>query len=313
MKAARIHAYGGSEALVYEDAPRPQPESGQVLIRVQAAGINPLDWKIRSGYMKQMMDFPLPLILGIDVAGTVEAVGEGVTHLQIGQEVYGMADMALSGAYAEYALAREGAIAPKPKTLDYVQAASVPVVAMTAWQALFQVGGLEAGQTVLIHAAAGGVGIFAVQFAKLKGARVIGTASAVNLDFVRGLGVDEVIDYKATRFEEAVSDVDMVLDTLGGETQERSWSVLKPGGILVSTVYPPSQETAVQRGVRAGMVMVQPDSALLKEIATLLDSGQVKTVVAQVLPLDRVSQAHELSQGGHVRGKLVLQVGSAHP
>jgi NADPH:quinone reductase-like Zn-dependent oxidoreductase len=308
MKAVRIHSYGEPETLVYEEAPRPEPGPGQVLIRVYAAGVNPLDWKIRAGYMRGMMDFPLPLILGMDVSGVVAAVGSGVTKFQTGQDVYGIVDMGLSGAYAEYALGHESTLAAKPQTLDYVQAASVPVVALTAWQALLEAGELSAGQKVLIHAAAGGVGIFAVQLAKWKGANVIGTASASNLDFLRELGANEVIDYKATPFEQVVSDVDIVLDTLGGDTRERSWGVLKPGGMLVATLPPPPQETAAQRGVRAAMVMIQPKAELLTEIATLLDSGQVKTFVDKVLPLAEVRQAHELSQTGHVRGKIVLQM-----
>jgi NADPH:quinone reductase-like Zn-dependent oxidoreductase len=308
MKAIRIYSYGGRETLIYEDASKPKPEAEQVLIRVRSAGVNPIDWKIREGWLKEVFHYNLPLILGTDVSGTVEAVGAGVTELQIGQDVYGVADMTLSGAYAEYALARKEAIAPKPKSLDYIQAASVPVVAMTAWQALFEVGKLKSGQSVLIHAAAGGVGSFAVQFAKVKGIKAIATASASKLEFVRSLGADEVIDYKATPFARVVSGVDMVLDTIGGDTQEQSWSVLKPGGILVSTASPPAPETAAQRGVRASMMMVQSKATLLQEIATLLDSGQVKTVVSQVVPLSEVSQAHQLSQSGKVRGKLVLQV-----
>ena len=308
MKAVRLHSYGDPETLVYEDAPRPEPGPGEVLIRVLAAGVNPIDWKIRQGWMKNFFDYKMPLILGTDVSGVVEAVGANVTNLQPGQNVYGVVDMTLSGAYAEYALGHESAIAQKPQTLDYVQAASVPIVAMTAWQALFKWGKLSAGQTVLVHAAAGGVGSFAVQFASNRGIRVIGTASAQNLDFVRDLGADEVIDYKAISFEQVVSDVDMVLDTIGGDTQECSWGVLKPGGILVSTASPPAPEAAAQRGVRAIMMTVQPKATLLNEIAALLDSGQAKTIVEKVLPLKEARQAHELSQSGHIRGKLVLQV-----
>jgi NADPH:quinone reductase-like Zn-dependent oxidoreductase len=315
MKAVRIHSYGGWETLVYEEASRPTPGSGNVLVRVHAAGVNPLDWKIREGRMRAVLNYQLPLILGIDVSGVVAALGPDVINLHVGQDVYGVVDMALSGSYAEYALAHAEMVAPKPKTLDYVQAASVPVVAMTAWQALFETGGLSAGQTILVHAAAGGVGIFAVQFAKSKGARVIGTASAHNLEFVRDLGADEVIDYKATPFEQAVSKVDMVLDTIGGDTQERSWNVLKPGGMLVSIISssPPSQEIAAQRGLRAAGIRMQPKATLLTEIAALLDSGQVKTVVEEVLPLAEARQAHKLSQSGHNRGKIVLQVSTVHP
>ena len=308
MKAVRIHSYGGLETMIYEDAPRPQLGEGEVLIRVRAAGVNPIDWKIRQGFLKEVFPYQMPLILGTDLSGVVEAVGAGVNALQPGQDVYGVADMTLSGSYAEYAVARAEAIAPKPQSLDYNQAASVPIVAMTAYQALFEIGKLTAGQSVLIHAAAGGVGSFAVQFAKNKGIKAIGTASADNLEFVRDLGAEQVIDYKATQFENVVDGVDMVLDLIGGDTQERSWDVLKPGGILVSTASPPSKETAAEKGVRAEMMMVQPQVTMLEEIGAMFDRGEVKTFVDRVLPLSEAQQAHELSQSGHVRGKLVLQV-----
>ncbi len=308
MKAVRIHSYGGLETMIYEDAPRPQPGEGEVLIRVRAAGVNPIDWKIRQGFLKEVFPYQMPLILGTDLSGVVEAVGAGVNALQPGQDVYGVADMTLSGSYAEYAVAKVEAIAPKPQSLDYNQAASVPIVAMTAYQALFEIGKLTAGQSVLIHAAAGGVGSFAVQFAKNKGIKAIGTASADNLEFVRDLGAEQVIDYKATQFENVVDGVDMVLDLIGGDTQERSWDVLKPGGILVSTASPPSKETAAEKGVRAEMMMVQPQVTMLEEIGAMFDRGEVKTFVDRVLPLSEAQQAHELSQSGHVRGKLVLQV-----
>ena len=308
MKAVRIHSYGGLETLVYEDAPCPQPAEGQVLIRVRAAGVNPIDWKIRQGFLQEVFPYEMPLILGTDLSGVVEAVGTNVNGFQPGQDVYGIADMTLSGSYAEYALALDSAIAPMPKTLNYNQAASVPIVAMTAYQALFEIGKLKAGQSVLIHAGAGGVGSFAVQFAKNKGIKAIATASAENLDFVRDLGAKQVIDYKTTQFENVVDGVDMVLDLIGGDTQERSWGVLKPGGILVSTASPPSLTTAAEKGVRAEMMMVQPSATMLEEIGAMFEGGELKTFVNKVLPLSEARQAHELSQSGHVRGKLVLQV-----
>lgn len=306
MKAVRMYSYGGPEVLVYEDAPRPQPKTGEVLVRVYAAAVNSLDWKIRSGQMQGLFDFQLPLILGSDVAGIVEAVGPDVTTLQVGQEVYGLADRSGSGSYAEYAVGHQEGLAPKPQTLDYIAAASVPAVALTAWQALFDKGNLSVGQTVLVHGAAGGVGIFAVQLAKWKGAHVVATASASTVDMVRNLGADEVIDYKATPFEQVVSGVDMVLDILGGDTRERSWGVLKPSGILVSTVPPPP--ASVESRWRGEMVMVQPNAAQLKAIAGLLDAGEIRTVVERVLPLSQTRQALELNEGGHTHGKIVLQV-----
>lgn len=309
MKAVRFHDYGEPQALVYEDVPRPEPQLGQVLIRVAAAGVNPLDWKIRSGYMKSMMNFSLPLILGMDVSGTVVKTHSN-SKFQIGQEVFGIADMSVSGAYAEFALANERSLALKPLTLTHTQAASIPVVAVTAWQALFEIGQLLPEQTVLIHAAAGGVGMFAVQLAKDRGAKVFGTASMRNLDFVRSLGAN-AIDYQNTPFEREVSDVDLVLDTIGGDIQTRSWEILKPNGILISTLGQPDAQIAAQKGVRAAMVMLQPQESILTKIASLLDSGKLKTHVNRVLPLSDADRAHELSQSGHVRGKLVLQISNA--
>lgn len=310
MKAVRTHAYGKPEVLVYEDAPLPGIGSEEVLVEVHAAGVNPLDCKIREGRMKAIFDYPKPFILGLDVSGKVAAIGSAVQNFHLGQEVYGVAEVSRSGAYGEYAIAQPHKLAAKPKTLDYVQAASIPVVAMTAWQALFDVAGVSPGQTVLIHAASGGVGIFAVQLAKLKGAKVIGTASANNLEFVKELGADEVIDYKTTKFEDVVSNVDLVLDTIGGDTRERSWGVIKPNGILVSLIssLPPSQATALEKGVRAVGLVMQPQASQLTEIAALLDSGKIKTVVGKVLPLAAARQAHELIENGGTRGKIVLQV-----
>ncbi|MEH2300831.1 MAG: NADP-dependent oxidoreductase [Nostoc sp.] len=305
IQAIRVHNYGESDVLTLEAIAQPEPQPNEVLIRVQAAGINPLDWKIRAGYMKEIFPMPLPFTPGMDVAGIVEAIGADVKALQVGQEVYGELRM---GAYAQFATAPQDAIAPKPKTLDFVQAASVPMVAMTAYQGLFDYADLKPGQTVLIHAASGGVGMFAVQFAKWKGAHVIGTASAANAEFVQSLGADQVIDYNATPFEQVVENVDVVLDTLGGDTQARSYSVVKPGGILVSTAAPPNAQKAQERGIRAEMMNMKPSASLLEEIANLLDSGQVKTLVAQTFSLSEARQAQELSQGGHVRGKIVLQI-----
>ena len=305
IQAIRVHNYGESDVLTLEAIAQPEPQPNEVLIRVQAAAVNPLDWKIRAGYMKEIFPMPLPFTPGMDVAGIVEAIGADVKAFQVGQEVYGELRM---GAYAEFATAPQDAIALKPNSLDFVEAASVPMVAMTAYQGLFDHADLKPGQTILIHAASGGVGMFAVQFAKWKGAHVIGTASAANAEFVQSLGADQVIDYNATPFEQVVENVDVVLDTLGGDTQARSYSVVKPGGILVSTAAPPNAEKAQEQGIRAEMMNMKPSTSLLEEIASLLDSGQVKTIVAQTFSLSEARQAQELSQGGHVRGKIVLQI-----
>lgn len=311
MKAVRIHSYGGVEVLSYEDAPRPEIKEDEVLIRVHAAGINPVDWKVREGYLKEMLPHRLPLILGWDVSGVIEEVGSQVTDVQVGEEVYARPDIARDGAYAEYIAVRAREVARKPQSVDHTTAAAVPLAALTAWQSLFDAAGLTAGQRVLIHAAAGGVGTFAVQLAKWRGAHVIGTASAHNAEFLREIGADEVIDYRATRFDNAVSGVDMVFDTIGGETQERSWQVMKKGSVLVSIISPPAEETARAHGVRPAYVFVQPNAAQLGELAKLIDDRLVKPVVSTILPLSEARRAHELSESGHTRGKMVLEVAGA--
>jgi len=310
MKAVRVHNYGGPEVLRFEDAPRPTPGSGELLIRVHAASVNPIDWKVRAGYMKDYIPLPLPFILGWDVSGVVEAVGSGVTKFKNGDEVYARPDVTAHGygAYAEYVVAKETETALKPKSIDHVHAAAIPVGAVTAWRALFDAAGLREGQKVLIHGAAGGVGSFAVQLAKWKGAHVIGTASGRNQAFLRELGVDEPIDYERTRFEDVVHDVDVVLDTLAGDIQKRSWKVLKKGGILVSIVAPPSADEAAKHSVRSAFFSAHPSSSQLSEIAKLVDAGKLKSVVETVLPLSDARRAHELNETGHARGKTVLKV-----
>lgn len=305
MKAIRIHQYGGPEVLAQVEMQRPTPGPDEVLIKVEAASVNPFDWKVRSGYMKDFLPLIFPATLGWDVSGTVEEVGADVTGFTRGDEVY--ARLEAGGGYAEYVVGKETIVARKPRTLDHVHAAAVPTAGLTAWQALFEVAQLRPGQKVLIHAASGGVGNFAVQFAKAKGAYTIGTASSRNQALLRELGVDKTVDYQKTHFEDAVRDVDVVLDTIGGETQERSFKVLKKGGILVSIVEPPSQELAAKYGVRAMFYSSHASSSDLSEIAKLIDSGNVTPVVETVLPLAEARRAHELSQSGHARGKIVLK------
>ena len=308
MKAARIHEYGGPEALRYEDAPRPVPAAGEVLVRVHAAGINPVDWKIRAGHVRDWLKYTLPMIPGWDFSGVVEEIGSDSGDWRKGDEVYARPDIGRDGAYAEYIAVRASEIARKPKSIDHVQAAAIPLACLTAWQAMFDAGGLDAGQKVLIHAAAGGVGHFAVQLAKWKGAFVAGTASARNHDFLTSLGVDQPIDYTSVRFEDVVSDFDEVLDTMAGETRARSWRVLKKGGILVTILGQPSQEDAKAHGVRGAGVFVQPNPAELTQIAALVDSGKLKPHVDAVFPLADAAKAHELSETNRVRGKIVLRV-----
>jgi NADPH:quinone reductase-like Zn-dependent oxidoreductase len=306
MKAIRIYNYGGPEVLRYEEVAVPTPATGELLIKVQAASVNPLDYKTRAGFLKDYFPHTLPFIPGWDASGIVEAVGSGVTKFKKGDEVYAKTNR--DGTYAEYAIVTQTEAAMKPKSVDHIGAAAIPIAALTAWQALFEKGHLAAGQKVLIHAAAGGVGSFAVQLAKWKGAHVIGTASAKNQAFLRELGTDDPIDYEKMRFDDVVDGVDLVFDTIGGDTQERSWKVLKKGGVLISVVQPPAAELVAKYGVHAEMLGMQPNSAQLAEIAKLVDSGQVKVVVERVLPLFEARQAHELSEKGRTRGKIVLKV-----
>ena len=308
MKSVCIYSYGGPEVLVYEDSPLPHPGEGEVLIKVHAAGINPVDWKVREGHLKEMLHHTFPLILGWDVSGVVETLGTSITRLKVGDEVYSRPDIARDGAYAEFIVVKESEVALKPKSIDHIHAAALPLAGITAWQTLFGAGALSAGQRVLIHAAAGGVGSLAVQLAKWKGAHVIGTASARNHDFLRKLGVDQVVDYRSQRFDEVVQPVDVVLDTMGGDVQERSWKVLKRGGILVSTVSPPSAETAAANGVRQAFVFIKPDAPALAEIAKLVDGEKLKAIVETILPLSDATRGQELSERGHTRGKIVLRV-----
>jgi len=308
MKAVRIHEYGGSDVLRYEDAPRPEAGPGEVLIRVHAAGVNPVDVGVRLGFLQERLRYALPMIPGWDVSGVVEAVGPGVSRLKVGDEVYSRPDIVRNGSYAEYIVVKESEVALKPKSIDHLHAAAIPLAALTAWQALFDAGKLSAGQTVLIHGAAGGVGNYAVQFAKLKGARVIGTASARNHEFLRLLGADQVIDYNTTKFETVAHDVDVVLDTITGETADRSYGVIKKGGIYVSILMPPSAEKAAAHGVRVVHVFVQPNVGQLDEIAKLVDSGKLRVTIEKVFPLAEARAAQELSATKHTRGKIVLHV-----
>jgi NADPH:quinone reductase-like Zn-dependent oxidoreductase len=308
MNAIRMHSYGGPEVLQYEDAPRPQIRKGEVLIRVHAAGVNPLDWKVRSGSMNGFIQHKLPLIPGWDVSGVVEEAGPSVSQFMKGDEVFAMADPTRDGAYADYIAVRATALAKKPKSLHHVRAAATPLSALAAWRSLFDLGQLQSGQRILIHGGSGGVGHFAVQFAKWKGNYVITTSSTKNHELLLKLGADETIDYTTQKFEDVANKIDIVLDTIGGETQERSWLVLKKGGVLISLVEPPSEEKANQFGVRGIMCSVEPDGAQLSKIAKLLDSAKLRPTIDRILPLSEARRGHELSQNGHIHGKIVLRV-----
>jgi NADPH:quinone reductase-like Zn-dependent oxidoreductase len=311
MRAVRFHQYGGPEQLLVEQVPRPEPQAGEVLVRVYAAGVNPIDWKIRQGVFKQFMPLPLPCTPGNEFAGTIERLGTGVTAYQPGQAVYGREG---KGTYAEYMLAAADALLPKPRRISFDQAASVPIGARTAWIALFHLADLQAGQRVLIHGAAGGMGNYAVQLARWKGAHVIATASVSNLEFVRALGAEAVIDYQATPFEQVVHEVDVVIDPIGGETQERSWPVITPGGTLIAIGHPAAEERARQYGVRTlstlgdhrGPQRLSPEP--LQTISTLLEAGMLLPQLGKVFPLEEARQAQAFSETGHGRGRILLHI-----
>jgi NADPH:quinone reductase-like Zn-dependent oxidoreductase len=308
MKAIQLHNYGGPEVLQYEDAPRPKPGRGEVLIRVHAATVNPVDRSVREGRMKDFWPHKFPLILGWDLSGVVEELGSGAARFEIGDEVYSVPDPSRNGAYADYIVVRESEVALKPKSLHHIRAATVSLGALTSWQALFDTGQLQPGHRVLIHGGSGGVGHFAVQLAKWKGAYVFATASTKNQDLLRELGADETIDYSRQRFEDFARNIDIVLDPIGGDTQERSWQVLKKGGFLLSVVQPPSADKAKALGVRATFVASQPNGAELAEIADLVDAGHLTPIVNRILPLSEARRAHELSETGNIHGKIVLRV-----
>jgi NADPH:quinone reductase-like Zn-dependent oxidoreductase len=308
MKAIRLHARGGPEQLVYEDAPMPVLRPDDALVRVYATSITPTELTWDETYQNADRSPRLPTIPGHEMSGVIESVPAGLTDLAPGDAVYGLTDFPRDGAAAEFIAVRATNLARKPRTVDHAHAAATALSGLTAWQALFTHARLERGQKILIHAAAGGVGTFAVQLAHGAGAHVIATASAANRAFLRGLGADEVIDYTATRFEDAIHDVDVVLDSVGGDTVERSWKVLRPGGIQVSITAPIPEAKAQEHGARGVFFIVEPDRKQLDQLAGLIDAGSLKIFVAATLPLARAREAFESGRTGHTRGKIVLEV-----
>ena len=305
MKAIRVHEFGGIDKLVLDDIPIPVPAQNQVLVKVMAAGVGNWDALARSGQIPQ----PLPLTLGAEIAGFVENVGAAVRHFAPGDYVFGLTNDLFTGGYAEYAVMQADTIAKMPRAVNFVEAASVPVVAVTAHKMLFEHGDVAAGQTVLVHGAAGNVGAYAVQLAHRAGARVVATARSDDKEYVRSLGAEQVIDFRNERFDRVVSGVDAVMDTVGGDTQERSFDVLRPGGILVSVVLPPNEKKAAQYGVRTDYFIVHTSTEDLEVISKLLDAKQLAAQVGIVLPLSDARKAHEMLAGAvtHPRGKIVLQ------
>jgi NADPH:quinone reductase-like Zn-dependent oxidoreductase len=311
MMAWRVHEFGPPEVMKLERVPRPEPGPGEVLVKVEAAGVGPWDGWIRAG--KSALPQPLPLTLGSDLSGEIVAVGPGVTELGGGDQVYGVTNPQFIGAYAEYALASAGMVWNKPTSLTHVEAASVPVVAVTAWQALFDHAQLKAGQTVVIHGAAGSVGSYAVQFARRAGVHTIATVSADDISLVRDLGANTVIDYRTQRFEEAVREADAVIDLVGGGTQDRSFQVLRRGGKLISAVSDPDQQLAERHGVEASFFLVNVTSQNLAEITRLIDDGKLTTKVGAVLPLADAREAHLMLERvrPQPKGKIVIAIASS--
>jgi NADPH:quinone reductase-like Zn-dependent oxidoreductase len=307
MKAVTISKYGDQTVLTYGEIERPKPKSDEILVRNRAVAVNPVDWKIRDG-LGEVFGLKLPIVLGCEIAGTIEEVGGDVRDFSPGDQVYGYVSLQRNGGYAEYTIAKPDEIAPIPENLDFDNAAAVPVGALTSWQAIFDAANLQAGQRILITGASGGVGSMAVQLAKGKGAFVIATASSKNENFVRSLGADEFVDYTREQIEQRVGEVDVVFDTVGGDTLERSFRTLRRNGFLVSIVTPPSDEKAEKYGVRASMISVQPSGKQLREINELVAAGKLKTRVATVLPLSEVRKAHELSKSGRTSGKIILHL-----
>lgn len=310
MNSIQLHDYGGPEALLVEKVPKPVPKPNEILVQVYAAGVNPVDIQIREGQFQSFMPFHLPMIPGWELSGIVESIGEQVRLFKPGDAIYAVSDLSKAGADAEFMTLAEEEAALKPKSLDYVHAASVPLDALSAWQALISIARISKGQKVLIHDAASGIGHFAVQLAKWKRAVVIATAASKDIEFVYSCGADDVVDYEKMRFEYVMKphDIDIVLDLIGGKLQDRSWDLLKKGGTLISTVSPPSEELAKQNEAKQTMLSVHPDREALLQIAKLIDTGRLKPDVAVAMPLVGVRKAQELVKTPQIRGKVVLQI-----
>jgi NADPH:quinone reductase-like Zn-dependent oxidoreductase len=308
MKAMVVHEFGGPEVLKLEDVPVPTPKENEMLIKVFAAGVNSFDGLLQSGKYAKIFKMQLPWIPGYDITGTVEKVGGKVSKFKVGDPVYAFISIPTGGGYAEYALAKQNQVALKPATISFVEAAGVPSVALTAWQALVDKANLQSGQTVLIHGASGGVGMFAIPIAKIRGAKVFATASTANQDFLKQLGADVAIDYKTQRFEEIAKDIEVVVDGVGGDTLARSYSIVKKGGILVSLVGRVDQARLDKYGIRGVSLEAEYNGDELAQIGKLIDEKKIKVVVSQMFPLVEAIQAQEKANTGHARGKIVLKV-----
>lgn len=310
MLAVRIHQYGNRDVLSLDDIPVPDIAPDEVLVKVVAASVNPVDWKVREGYLAEMIPHPLPLTLGWDVSGVVVAVGGEVSNWREGDAVFARPDLARNGTYAEFVAIRAKECARKPATISHVEAASLPLAGITAWESMVDTAAVQPGQRVLVHAGSGGVGSLAIQLLKDLGATVIATSSERNRALVESLGADQVIDYRTTRFSDVLEPVDAVFDTLGGQVQEDSWQVLRPGGIQVSIISPPDAGKAAARGLRQGFVFIGPNAPVLTRLAALVDSGRLRPVIGAEFALRDIAAAHALSESGRAVGKIVLYVGT---
>lgn len=308
MKAIRIHEFGGPDVLELEDIEIPKPAEDELLIKVYASSVNPVDQKIFAGEAQEKFPTKFPLTLGWDVSGVVEAAGNKVRNFSIGDEVYGRPYPTTNGAFAEYLVIKADQVALKPRSLDHLNAAAIPLAGLTAWQGLFKFGNLEKDQRVLIHAASGGVGSFAVQFAKWKGAYVIGTGAPENLAFIKQLGADEAIDYKNQKFEEEIENIDLVFDLIGHDTQQRSLQVIRSGGRLVTTIQVEFKEEAKEKHIHMDGFTAQSYPEDLEKIAELVDDGFVSPVVSSILSLEEARKAEMLNYQGNTRGKIVIKV-----
>ena len=308
MKAVVVNEYGGPEVLKYQDAPRPEPKEDEILVRVIAAAVNPVDSYVRQGmFAKRGLD-NRPAIIGYDISGVVEKTGANAKKFKAGDKVYSYLSVMRGGGYAEFAIAKESETALKPKNINFEEAAAVPLAATTAWQALIDTAKIDKGQTVLIHGGSGGVGSFAIQIAKARGAKVIATASTAHQDVLKQLGVDQAIDYTTTKFEEMVKDVDVVLNCVRADALGRSYGVVKKGGMIVSITDEPDQTECAKHGIRGARLGAHPDAKVLEELTKLIEAGRMKAIVSQTLPLADASKAHQQIETHHTLGKIVLKV-----
>nr|WP_240377180.1 NADP-dependent oxidoreductase [Bacillus piscicola] len=308
MRAITMEQYGHADVLHETEVAEPEVGANDILIEIKATSVNPIDWKIREGYLKERIPYTFPLILGWDAAGVVKKIGTAVTRFAVGDEVFSSPDLMRNGTYAEYVAVDENMAAKKPSNLSFEEAASVPLVGLTAWTSLIDVANMKEGERVLVHAGAGGVGSFAIQLAKAHGCWVATTGSGKNIEFLKELGADQVINYEEENFEDVLSPVDVVLDTLGGEIQERSFHVLKKGGRLSSITTAPDEQLAKVHAVKTYHVSMGRDGDTLAKIAELLENGKIRPVVEKVLDLSDVQEAHRISETRHARGKIVLKV-----